>query len=235
VKLQLELGGKDAAYVSDDVDVAAVAPAVADGAFYNTGQSCCAVERIYVHERVWNRFVDALVEVVRGYVVGDPLDARTYIGPLARREPQLVLLEEQVADAVQHGAQLLCGGTRLKRPGFYFAPTVVAHADERMRIMREETFGPLVALACVGSDDEAVARMNDGSYGLTAAVYTPERRRAERLLARVDVGTAYWNCCDRVSPRLPWTGRRGSGLGVTLSREGITAFTRPKAWHLRGP
>jgi len=234
VKVQLELGGKDPAYVCDDVDAAAAAAAVADGAFYNTGQSCCAVERVYVHERVWARFVDAFVETVRGWVVGDPLDARTYIGPLARREAALGLLEGQVADAVARGARVLTGGRRLDRPGFFFAPTVLVDVDHAMRVMREETFGPLVGLARVGSDDEAVALMNDTAYGLTAAVYTPDRARAERLLARVNTGTAYWNCCDRVSPRLPWSGRGASGLGVTLAREGLATFTRPKAWHLRG-
>ena len=234
VKAQLELGGKDPAYVCDDVDAAAAAAAVADGAFYNTGQSCCAVERVYVHERVWARFVDAFVETVRGYVAGDPLDAGTYIGPLARREAALAVLEAQVADAVEHGARALVGGRRLDRPGFFFAPTVLVDVDHTMRVMREETFGPLIGLARVGSDDEAVALMNDTDYGLTAAVYTPDRARAERLLAWVNAGTAYWNCCDRVSPRLPWSGRGASGLGVTLAREGIAAFVRPKAWHLRG-
>jgi len=234
VKVQLELGGKDPAYVCDDVDAAAAAAAVADGAFYNTGQSCCAVERVYVHERVWARFVDAFVETVRGWEVGDPLDARTYIGPLARREAALGLLEGQVADAVARGARVLTGGRRLDRPGFFFAPTVLVDVDHTMRVMREETFGPLVGLARVGSDDEAVALMNDTAYGLTAAVYTPDRARAERLLARVNTGTAYWNCCDRVSPRLPWSGRGASGLGVTLAREGLATFMRPKAWHLRG-
>src|SRR5436190_2140282 len=234
VKTQLELGGKDPAYVCDDVDAAAAAAAVADGAFYNTGQSCCAVERVYVHERVWARFVDAFVETVRGYVAGDPLDARTYIGPLARREAALAVLEAQVADAVEHGARALVGGRRLDRPGFFFAPTVLVNVAHTMRVMREETFGPVIGLARVGSDDEAVALMNDTDYGLTAAVYTPDRARAERLLAWVNAGTAYWNCCDRVSPRLPWSGRGASGLGVTLAREGIAAFVRPKAWHLRG-
>src|SRR5438874_1423190 len=234
VKTQLELGGKDPAYVCDDVDAAAAAAAVADGAFYNTGQSCCAVERVYVHERVWARFVDAFVETVRGYVAGDPLDAGTYIGPLARREAALAVLEAQVADAVEHGARGLVGGRRLDRPGFFFAPPVLVNVDHTMRVMREETFGPVIGLARVGSDDEAVALMNDTDYGLTAAVYTPDRARAERLLAWVNAGTAYWNCCDRVSPRLPWSGRGASGLGVTLAREGIAAFVRPKAWHLRG-
>jgi len=234
VRLQLELGGKDPAYVCDDVDVPGAAAAVADGAFYNTGQSCCAVERVYVHERIWPRFVDAFVSTVRGYVVGDPLDERTYIGPLARREAALVHHEAQVADAVARGARVLTGGSRVDRPGFFFAPTVLVDVDHTMAVMREETFGPLIGLARVGSDDEAVALMNDTAYGLTAAVYTADRGRAERLLGRVDTGTAYWNCCDRVSPRLPWTGRGTSGLGVTLSRDGIAAFVRPKAWHLRG-
>ena len=233
-RVQLELGGKDPVYVCDDVDVAATAAAVADGAFYNTGQSCCAVERVYVHARVWVRFVEAFVDAVRGYVVGDPLDSRTYIGPLARRELALDALAEQVADAAAHGAHVLTGGERLARPGFFFAPIVLVDVDDTMRVMREETFGPLVGLAPVASDEEALARMNDTDYGLTAAVYTPDRERAERLLTRVNTGTAYWNCCDRVSPRLPWTGRGASGLGVTLGREGIATFLRPKAWHLRG-
>jgi acyl-CoA reductase-like NAD-dependent aldehyde dehydrogenase len=235
VKMQLELGGKDPVYVCDDVDVAATAAAVADGAFYNTGQSCCAVERVYVHASVWQPFVEAFVAAVQDFVVGDPLDERTYIGPLARREAQIAVLEEQVADARARGARILTGGARLDRPGFFFAPTVLVDVDHGMRMMREETFGPLIGLARVGSDGEAVTAMNDTDYGLTAAVYTREQARAERVLARVNAGTAYWNCCDRVSPRLPWTGRQASGLGVTLSRYGIEAFLRPKAWHLKRP
>jgi acyl-CoA reductase-like NAD-dependent aldehyde dehydrogenase len=233
VKLQLELGGKDPAYVGDDVEPTAAAAAVADGAFYNTGQSCCAVERVYVHERVARPFVEAFVQAVRGYVVGDPLDERTDVGPLTRRDAALAVLDEQVADATARGARVLTGGARLDRPGWFFAPTVLGDVDHGMRVMREETFGPLIGIATVASDDEAVERMNDTHYGLTAAVYTRDRPRAERILARLDVGTAYWNCCDRVSPALPWTGRRGSGLGVTLSRHGIEAFLRPRAWHLR--
>ena len=234
VRAQLELGGKDPAYVCDDVDVEQVAAAVADGTFYNTGQSCCAVERVYVHERVWPRFVEAFVATVRGYVVGDPFDEHTYVGPLARREAAVAHQEAQVADALGRGARVLTGGRRVERPGFFFAPTVLVDVDHTMAVMREETFGPLIGLARAGSDDEAVALMNDTPYGLTAAVYTANRARAERVLARVNTGTAYWNCCDRVSPRLPWTGRGASGLGVTLSRDGIAAFVRPKAWHLRG-
>ena len=178
--------------------------------------------------------MEAFVATVRGFVTGDPLDERTYIGPLARREAALAALAAQVDDAVARGGRVLTGGTRSARPGFFFTPTVVVEVDHTMQLMREETFGPLIGLARVASDEEAVGCMNDTAYGLTAAVYTPDRARAERLLARVNTGTAYWNCCDRVSPRLPWTGRGASGLGVTLSRAGIATFLRPKAWHLRG-
>lgn len=232
-RLQLELGGKDPVYVCEDAPVATTAAAVADGAFYNTGQSCCAVERIYVHARNWDGFLEAFVAAVRAFVVGDPGDEQTYIGPLARREAQLAVLERQVAEAKARGARALVGGERLARPGFYFAPTVLVDVDHDMRVMREETFGPLVGVMRVRDDEEAISLMNDTDYGLTAAVYTPDRDRAERLLSRLDTGTAYWNCCDRVSPRLPWSGRRHSGLGSTLSQMGITAFLRPRAWHLR--
>jgi acyl-CoA reductase-like NAD-dependent aldehyde dehydrogenase len=232
VRVQLELGGKDPAYVCDDVNIASAAAAVAEGAFYNAGQSCCAVERIYVHRRIADAFTDAFVAAVRDFVVGDPMDERTYIGPLARGA-QLAVLEEQVADAVRLGARLELGGARQEGRGFYFTPTVLTRADHRMKLMREESFGPIIGIQKVGDDAEAIALMNDTDYGLTAAVYTPDRARAERILARVNAGTVYWNCCDRVSPRLPWTGRKHSGLGTTLSLAGIRAFVQPKAWHLR--
>jgi acyl-CoA reductase-like NAD-dependent aldehyde dehydrogenase len=232
VRVQLELGGKDPAYVCDDVDVPATAAALAEGAFYNAGQSCCAVERIYVHRRIAGAFIRAFVEAVRGYVVGNPTDERTFIGPLARR-PQLDVLEDQVADAVKKGARVELGGVRREGPGFFFEPTVVTNVTHRMKLMRDESFGPIIGIQEVAGDDEAVPLMNDTEYGLTASVYTPDRKRAERLLASVNAGTVYWNCCDRVSPRLPWTGRKHSGMGTTLSLAGIRAFTQPKAWHLR--
>jgi acyl-CoA reductase-like NAD-dependent aldehyde dehydrogenase len=234
VKVQLELGGKDPTYVCDDVDAAAAAEGLADGAFYNAGQSCCSVERIYVHERVARAFIDAFVATVRGFVVGDPEDDKTYIGPLARA-PQLEVIEAQVRDALGKGARAVVGGRRLARPGYYYEPTVLVDVTHDMTVMREETFGPVIGIAVVRDDEEAVRLMNDTSYGLTAGVYTPDRARAAAILGRVNAGTVYWNCCDRVSPRLPWTGRRHSGLGVTLSRYGIETFLRPKAWHLRSP
>jgi acyl-CoA reductase-like NAD-dependent aldehyde dehydrogenase len=234
VKLQLELGGKDPAYVRADADVRAAADSLADGAMYNTGQSCCSVERIYVHERVHDAFVDAFVETVRGLRIGDPMDEATYIGPLTRA-PQLALLAEQVEDAVAYGAQLLVGGHRIDRPGHWFEPTVFSHVDHRMALMREESFGPIIGIQKVRDDAEAVALMNDTRYGLTAGVYTPDEARARTLLAQVNAGSVYWNCCDRVSPRLPWSGHGDSGIGLTLSTYGIQTFTRPRAWHLRRP
>jgi acyl-CoA reductase-like NAD-dependent aldehyde dehydrogenase len=235
LKLQLELGGKDPAYVADDVDIAAAAQAVAEGVFYNTGQSCCAVERVYVHQNIWDLFLQHFLGEVQSYLIGDPLDEQTYIGPLARRQAQIDHLSSQVRDALDQGARLLLGGRPIDRPGYFFAPTVLTDVSHQMRIMTEETFGPLIGLMKVESDEQAEELMNDTQYGLTAAVYCQDQGRAARILERLEVGSAYWNCCDRVSPRLPWSGRKHSGVGCTLSTYGIEAFLRPKAWHLRQP
>jgi acyl-CoA reductase-like NAD-dependent aldehyde dehydrogenase len=234
LKLQLELGGKDPTYVCDDADPKAAAESLADGAMYNTGQSCCSVERIYVHERIHDAFVQAFVQAVRAMPMGDPLREDTYIGAITRG-PQLAVLEAQVKDAVEQGARLLLGGRRGAGPGHWFEPTVLVEVDHRMALMREESFGPLIGIQRVGSDEEAVALMNDTRYGLTAGVYTLDPERARRLMARLRAGSVYWNCCDRVSPRLPWSGVGDSGVGLTLSRYGIQAFSRPRAWHLRAP
>jgi acyl-CoA reductase-like NAD-dependent aldehyde dehydrogenase len=232
VKFQLELGGKDPVYVCEDVDAKTAAESLADGAMYNAGQSCCAVERIYVHERIHDSFVDAFVATVKGYRVGDPMDEQTYLGPLARAA-QLEVLEHQIADAVAKGAKLLVGGKRIARPGNWFEASVLTGVSHSMELMREESFGPLIGIQKVAGDEEAVRLMNDTEYGLTAGVYTPDEARAKAILAQMRSGSAYWNCCDRVSPRLPWSGVGHSGVGLTLSTYGIQAFTRPKAWHLR--
>ena len=232
VKLQLELGGKDPSYVCEDADVQNAAASLADGAMYNTGQSCCSVERIYVHEKIHDAFVEAFTATVRTFKIGDPMAVDTYIGPLTRA-PQLDVLDAQVGDALAKGATLLTGGQRLPGPGNWYAPTVFSYVNHSMELMREESFGPLIGIQKVAGDGEAVKLMNDTRYGLTAGVFTPDEARARRLLAQVNAGSVYWNCCDRVSPRLPWSGRGDSGLGLTLSTYGIQAFTRPKAWHLR--
>jgi acyl-CoA reductase-like NAD-dependent aldehyde dehydrogenase len=165
---------------------------------------------------------------------GDPTDPATYIGPLTRA-PQLGVLEAQVADALAKGATLACGGQRLPGPGNGFAPTVLTQVNHTMEVMREESFGPIVGIQRASGDEEAIALMNDTRYGLTAGVYTRDEAAARAILARVNAGSVYWNCCDRVSPRLPWSGVGDSGIGLTLSTYGIQTFTRPKAWHLRQP
>ncbi len=232
VKVQLELGGKDPIYVCDDVDIKAAAAGVADGAFYNTGQSCCSVERIYVHEAIHDRFVDAFVAEVKAYRIGDPMDEGTYIGAITRR-PQIDVLKKQVADARRKGAKLLLGGSVVKRKGNWFEPTIFTDVDHSMALMTDESFGPIIGIQSVADDAAAVDLMNDTMYGLTAGVYTKDAKRAKRILGQLRVGSVYWNCCDRVSPRLPWSGVGHSGIGLTLSTYGIQTFTRPKAWHLR--
>jgi len=233
IKTQLELGGKDPIYICEDVDVKAAAAGVADGAFYNTGQSCCSVERIYIHEQIYDAFVAAFVAEVKSFKIGDPTDEATYVGAITRR-PQLAALQAQVADAKRKGAKLLLGGHVLKGKGNWYAPTVLADVDHSMRVMRDESFGPIIGLQAVADDEAAVDLMNDSEYGLTAGVYTGSERRAKKILRKVAAGSVYWNCCDRVSPRLPWSGVKHSGIGLTLSTYGIQTFTRPKAWHLRG-
>jgi acyl-CoA reductase-like NAD-dependent aldehyde dehydrogenase len=234
VKLQLELGGKDPTYVCEDADPKVAAESLADGAMYNTGQGCCSVERIYVHEKIHDAFVAAFADTVRSFKVGDPTADDTYIGAITRA-PQLAVLDAQVADARAKGATLVCGGTRLPGPGNGFAPTVLTAVTHGMAVMRDESFGPIVGIQKVSGDDEAVRLMNDTRYGLTAGVYTPDEARARRILSQVRSGTVYWNCCDRLSPRLPWSGVGDSGIGLTMSTYGIQTFTRPKAWHLRSP
>jgi acyl-CoA reductase-like NAD-dependent aldehyde dehydrogenase len=232
-KVQLELGGKDPAYVCDDVpDVAAVAAAVADGAFYNNGQSCCSVERVYVHETIYNEFLAAFLDTVNGFAMGDPTDSTTYLGPVSRK-PHLAELDRQVKDALEQGATLQTGGYRIEGAGWYFAPTVLTEVNHTMAVMGDETFGPVIGIQKVTGDTEAIELMNDTTYGLTAAVYSPNRQRALGILSQVRSGSAYWNCCDRVSPRLPWSGRGHSGIGTTLSLEGIRTFTQPRGWHLK--
>jgi acyl-CoA reductase-like NAD-dependent aldehyde dehydrogenase len=230
----LELGGKDPLYVTDDIaDVEAVAAGTADGAFYNNGQSCCSVERIYVHEKVYDDYIAAFVKEVQSYHIGLPTEDNVYIAALTRKE-QIPFLTAQVTDALNKGATLLSGGHCINRPGNYFAPTVLVNVTHDMDIMREESFGPVIGIMKVSNDAEAIQLMNDTVYGLTASVYSSDASRAYAIQNQLNAGTVYWNCCDRVSPSLPWSGRKHSGFGSTLSHAGLRAFTRPKAYHLRG-
>lgn len=232
VPCQLELGGKDPLYVADDVkDIEAVAAGTADGAFYNNGQSCCAVERIYVHEAVYDEYISAFVKEVRSWKIGLPTEEGVYIAALTRKE-QIDVLNEQVQNALANGAVLLSGGKRTVGKGYNFEPTVLTGVSNDMKVMQEESFGPIIGIMKVKDDAEALRLMKDSIYGLTASVYTGSLERAKEILSQVDSGTGYWNCCDRVSAGLPWSGRRHSGIGATLSHQGLRAFTKTKSWHL---
>jgi acyl-CoA reductase-like NAD-dependent aldehyde dehydrogenase len=233
VPCQCELGGKDPLYVADDIkDIKAVAAGTADGAFYNNGQSCCAVERIYVHENVYDKYVDEFVKEVKSWKAGSPTEEGVYIGPISRKE-QLYVLENQVEDATSKGARLLAGGKKTNKKGFYFEPTVLVNVNHSMQIMKDESFGPVIGIMKVKDDQEAIQMMQDTEYGLTASVYSADKKRAETILQQINVGTGYWNCCDRVSAALPWSGRKHSGFGVTLSHAGLRAFVIPKGYHLK--
>jgi acyl-CoA reductase-like NAD-dependent aldehyde dehydrogenase len=235
VPCQCELGGKDPLYVADDInDIKSVAAGTADGAFYNNGQSCCAVERIYVHEKIYDQYVEEFVKEVKTWKVGKPTDDGVYFGPLSRKE-QTAFLKHQVDEAVQKGATVLMGGKPVDGKGFYFEPTVLVNVNNTMRVMRDESFGPVIGIMKVKNDEEAITLMKDTEYGLTASVYSSNQQHAERILQQIDTGTGYWNCCDRVSAAVPWSGRRHSGFGATLSHAGLRAFTKPKAYHLRQP
>ncbi|MNK24423.1 NAD/NADP-dependent betaine aldehyde dehydrogenase [compost metagenome] len=234
VPCQLELGGKDPLYIAEDVaDVSAAAIGTADGAFYNNGQSCCSVERIYVHEKNYEAYLSAFVNEVKSWKSGLPTTDGVYLGSLTRKA-QISVLENQIKDALGKGAKLLTGGKTISGKGYYFEPTVLTEVTNDMLVMQEESFGPIIGIMKVKDDAEALKMMQDTDYGLTASVYSADQSRAEKILAQLDAGSGYWNCCDRVSAALPWSGRKYSGIGATLSHQGLRAFTKPKAYHLRG-
>jgi acyl-CoA reductase-like NAD-dependent aldehyde dehydrogenase len=231
----LELGGKDPAYVRADAPVEATAAELVDGVYFNGGQSCCAVERIYVDRDVFAPFVEAFVAGAARLRLGDPLDPTTTLGPLVRSDAA-ALVREQVADATASGARAL-----IDRASFpadvvgtpYLAPQVLVDVDHTMPVMTDESFGPVVGIMPVSGDDEAVALMNDSRYGLTASIWTADDEAAIAIGDRVETGTWYLNRCDHLDPALAWTGVKDSGRGVTLSALGFLAVTRPKSFHLR--
>lgn len=232
VPLGLELGGKDPLYVTDEVDsIAEVAAAVVSGVFYNNGQSCCSVERVYVNEKIYDEFLSLFVEKTKNLILGPSTNRDTEIGAVTRKE-HIPFLKEQIKDALEKGAKLECGGEELALAGSYFTPTVFSRTNHQMRLMKEETFGPLVGVQKVSGDQEAIELMNDTDYGLTSSVYTSNRERGEKILRQINSGTGYLNCCDRVSSYLPWSGRKNSGLGTTLSAHGLYAFCAPKGLHI---
>jgi acyl-CoA reductase-like NAD-dependent aldehyde dehydrogenase len=231
----MELGGKDPAYVRADADLDFAVENLVDGAFFNSGQSCCGIERIYVHESLHDAFVDGFAELTRKYRLGNPLDKETNLGPMVRASAA-DFCRGQIADAVKAGARTLIDPAAFPadKPGTpYMAPQVLVHVDHSMRVMTEESFGPVIGIMKVASDEEAVKLMNDSEFGLTASVWTKDADAAIAVGDRVETGTWFMNRCDYLDPALAWTGVKNSGRGCTLSVVGYEHLTRPKSYHLR--
>ncbi len=230
----LELGGNDPAYVAPDVDVAKVAEQIVDGAMYNAGQSCCAVERVYAHTSVYDALVAACEPLVRAYILGNPESEGTTLGPIAQPWHPAELLA-LVTDATGRGARLVHGGRAMQceGKGRFFEATLLSDVPHDAELFRRESFGPILPIARVASDDEALARMNASTLGLTASVWTKDRDRAERFARELEAGTVYMNRCDALDPALPWSGVKDSGRGLTLSALAFDSLTRPKAVHFR--
>ena len=231
----MELGGKDPAYVREDADLAFAVENLVDGAFFNSGQSCCGIERIYVHESLYDSFVEGFVDLTRKYRLGNPLEADTNLGPMVRASAA-DFCRGQVADAVKAGARSLVDPKEFAadKPGTpYMAPQVLVDVDHSMRIMTEESFGPVIGIMKVATDGEAVNLMNDSEFGLTASVWTKDADAAIAVGDKVETGTWFMNRCDYLDPALAWTGVKNSGRGCTLSVVGYEHLTRPKSYHLR--
>ena len=235
IAANLELGGKDPAYVRPDAPLEATIENLVDGAYFNAGQSCCAVERIYVHRDIYREFVDGFVALTRQYRLGDPLRPDTTLGPMVRTSAA-AFVRDQIREAERQGARILIdpGEFSADAEGTpYLAPQVLVDVDHRMRVMTEETFGPVVGLMAVKDDDEAIVLMNDSRYGITASIWTSDVEAAIRIGDRVETGTWFLNRCDYLDPALAWTGVKDSGRGCSLSQLGYDALTRPKSFHLR--
>ncbi|WP_419914443.1 aldehyde dehydrogenase family protein [Hoeflea sp.] len=229
----LELGGKDPGYVLEDADVDAAAETLIDGAMFNSGQCCCGIERIYVHQTHFETFVEKAKAIVDAYVLGNPLDADTTLGPMAHRR-FADLVRAQTAEAIAAGATPIIDTARFDDDGgAYLAPQILTTVSHDMRVMREESFGPVVGIMPVGSDDEAVALMNDSDFGLTASLWTADPARAAAIGARIETGTVFMNRCDYLDPGLCWTGCKDTGRGGALSHIGYQHVTRPKSYHLK--
>ncbi|KAL2169216.1 hypothetical protein VTG60DRAFT_6380 [Thermothelomyces hinnuleus] len=236
VNVGLELGGKDPAYVRGDVDIAWAAEEIVDGAVFNSGQSCCSIERVYVDEKIHDEFVTAVQNVLKGYKLGDPLDKGTHVGPVISRRSKETI-EAHIEDALDKGAVNATPEnetfSKLPDRGNFVVPTVLTNVDHSMKVMKDETFGPVIPIMKVKGDDEAVQLMNDSEFGLTASIWTKNTEKGYELCERVEAGTVFVNRCDYPSPDLAWTGWKNSGKGVTLSRYGFDQFVKLKSYHLK--
>ena len=232
--LGLELGGKDPAYVRADAKLDHAVENLVDGSFFNSGQSCCGVERIYVHADVYDKFVDGFVETAKGWTLGNPLDPETVVGPMA--QPKFAdLVRGQTTEALRKGAKTHLN-TRHdldEESSPYLAPEVLTNVNHQMAVMREESFGPVVGIMKVADDEEAITLMNDSPYGLTASIWSQDLEEVARIGARVETGTVYANRCDYLDPALVWTGVKDTGKGGALSEIGYANLTQPKSFHLK--
>jgi acyl-CoA reductase-like NAD-dependent aldehyde dehydrogenase len=231
----LELGGKDPAYVRADADLRHAIDTVTDGAIFNSGQSCCGIERVYVDAAIYDDFVDGVTALVGAYRLGRPDDPDTNLGPLVKTSAA-EFVRGQIAEAVTAGARALIDPAAFAadEPGTpYLAPQVLVDVDHSMRVMSEETFGPVMGIMKVDGDEQAVELMNDSEFGLTAAIFTRDEDAAIAIGDRVETGTWFMNRCDYLDPALAWTGVKHSGRGCTLSSLGFEYLTRPKSYHLK--
>jgi acyl-CoA reductase-like NAD-dependent aldehyde dehydrogenase len=236
IDVGLELGGKDPAYVAPDADLENAVANIVDGAYYNAGQSCCGIERIYLHSSIYEKFIEGALTEVRKYRIGNPLDAATTMGPMAQAgAPEK--LAAQAEEARAKGGRILCGGKPVHDAagkGRFFDPCLVVDANHSMHgLMVEESFGPIVGVQKVSDDDEAARLMNDSPYGLTASIWTRDQERAFRIGAQIETGTFFMNRCDYLDPMLPWTGVKDTGKGMSLSKYRFITLTRRKSFHLR--
>lgn len=235
INVGLELGGKDPAYIRDDADLEHAIDTTVDGAFFNSGQSCCGIERIYAHRSVYAQFVDGFCELVSNYKLDRPDDPATTLGPLVKASAA-DFVRDQTTRAVAGGARahIDTAAFPADQPGTpYLAPQVLTDVDHGMAVMSEESFGPVVGIMQVDSDEEAIRLMNDSEFGLTASVFTTDQEAAMTIGDQVDTGTWFMNRCDYLDPALAWTGVKNSGRGCTLSRLGFDYLTRPKSYHLK--
>ncbi|PYB75431.1 aldehyde dehydrogenase family protein [Rhizobium wuzhouense] len=232
--LGLELGGKDPGYVMEDADLDAAVDTLMDGATYNSGQCCCGIERIYVHESLYDAFVEKSVAWVSNYKLGNPLDPETTLGPMANKRFAKVV-REQIADAVSKGAKALVDPKLFPADdgGAYIMPQILVNVDHSMAFMKDETFGPAVGIMKVKSDEQALGLMNDSPYGLTASLWTQDPERAARIGREIETGTVFMNRADYLDPALCWTGVKETGKGGSLSVLGFQNLTRPKSYHLK--
>ena len=231
----LELGGNDPAYVRADAPLAPAVENLVDGAYFNSGQSCCGIQRIYVDKALYKPFVDAFVDLTHSYRLGNPLEKDTTLGPMVRADAADEI-RKQIKSAAAKGAKPLIDARKFaadKRGSPYLAPQALVNVDHKMAVMKEEAFGPLACIMPVKGDEEAIRLMNDSRYGLTASVWTQDAGAAAAIGDRLETGTVFMNRCDYLDPALAWTGVKDSGRGCTLSRLGLEAFTRPKSFHLK--